>query len=87
MEPASDIAAAIAPLVEEVQALRAEVRTLRNQRDADRLLDLDEAADLLAISRRTVDTLVADGELPSVKVRRCRRIPARALRAYVRALY
>lgn len=80
---------AVAPLVEglreEIATLRQEVRSLRGQRDPDRLLNLDEAADLLGVSRRTVDTLVADGELPSLKVRRCRRIPRQSLRAYIRS--
>lgn len=80
--------AAIEPLVdglrEEVQELREEVRSLRTRRDSDALLDLDETAELLGVSRRTVDTLVHAGEITSVKIRRCRRIPRRALTAYIR---
>jgi excisionase family DNA binding protein len=80
--------AAIEPLVDglrdEIHALREEVRALRGQRDADALLDMDEAAEILGVSRRTVDTLVHAGEITSLKVRRCRRIPRKALDAYIR---
>lgn len=68
---------------EDISALREDIRALRRQWDPDRLLDLDETADLLGVSRRTVDTLVAAGEIPSLKVRRCRRIPRKALSAYI----
>lgn len=59
-------------------------QVLLQQRDPDRLNDLDEAADLLNVSRRTVETMVHAGELPSVKIRRRRLIPHRALQAYIR---
>ncbi|WP_372733574.1 helix-turn-helix domain-containing protein [Nocardioides sp.] len=50
------------------------------------LHDLDEAADLLSISRRVVDRLVRDGDLDSVKLGRRRLIPHDALQAYVEKL-
>jgi excisionase family DNA binding protein len=54
---------------------------------AVRLLhDLDEAADLLSISRRVVDRLVRDGELDSVKLGRRRLVPHEALESYVARL-
>lgn len=87
-EDAAALREAIRPLVdgirEEVEALRDEVRTLRNERDPERLLDLDEAAALLGISRRSVDTLVAAGELSSLKIGRRRLVPRRALSAFIR---
>lgn len=60
------------------------LETLLAQRDPDRLDDLDEAADLLNVSRRTVETLCHSGELPSVKIRRRRLIPHKALKAFIR---
>lgn len=79
---------AIEPLVsdlrDEITQLRQEIRTLRRDEDSDRLLDKEEAAELLGVSERTVDTLLAAGEITSLKVKRCRRIPYRALRSYIR---
>lgn len=68
-----------------IEEVREEVGRLRTERDPDRLLDLGEAADLLNVSRRTVETLIHSGELPSVKIRRRRLIPHRALQAYIRS--
>lgn len=50
------------------------------------LHDLDEAAELLSISRRVVDRLVRDGELDSVKLGRRRLVPHDALEDYVARL-
>lgn len=50
------------------------------------LHDLDEAADLLSISRRVVDRLVRDGELDSVKLGRRRLVPHDALTDYIERL-
>lgn len=74
----------VKPIRQEIRALREEVRSLRGQRDPDRLVDKTEAAELLGVSERTVDTLIAAEEIGSIKVRRCRRIPRRALNAYIR---
>ncbi len=43
-------------------------------------------ADFLSVSRRTVERLVASGELDSFKVRGRRLVPARSLYRYVDAL-
>jgi excisionase family DNA binding protein len=79
---------AIEPMVsdlrKEVVRLRQEVRALRSEEDPERLLTKEEAADLLGVSERTVDTLIHSGEIASLKVRRARRIPHRALRDYIR---
>lgn len=47
------------------------------------LLDLDEAARRLSMSRRTVQSLVYAGELPAVRIGRSRRIPLIDLEAFV----
>ena len=50
------------------------------------LLTVEEAAGLLGVGRTTVYQLVADGQLPAVRLRRCRRIARHDLEAFVRAL-
>lgn len=52
----------------------------------DLLLTPEEAAKALRIGRNKVYELIASGELPSVKLGRCRRIPVDALRRFVDAL-
>lgn len=47
------------------------------------LLNVNEAAKLLAVSRATIYELMECGELPSVWIGRARRIPTFALKAYV----
>ena len=81
--PAEDLRPAIADLKEEIAALREEVRRLRGRTDSDALLTKGEAAELLGVSPRTVDTLIAEGTIASIKVRQCRRIPRGALEAYI----
>ncbi len=49
------------------------------------LLRVDEAAKLLQVGRNKVYELVASGELPSVRIGRQLRIPAEALRAWIRS--
>lgn len=46
-------------------------------------LSPDHAAQYLDVSRRTIDRMVASGELPSLKIGASRRIPKRALREYL----
>jgi excisionase family DNA binding protein len=50
------------------------------------LVDVAEAAKRLSVSKRTVQSLVFSGQLASVKVGRCRRIPVSELTAYVERL-
>lgn len=52
----------------------------------ERLLKVDDAAELLNVSRWTVYKLIKERELTSVKVRNGRRVPLEAVRAYVAAL-
>lgn len=46
---------------------------------ADGLVDVETAASFLGIRRAKLYTLLASGELPSVKIGKSRRIPRRAL--------
>lgn len=50
------------------------------------LVGLDEAARMLALSRRTLQGLVYSGDLPSIKVGRSRRIAVADLEAFVNQL-
>jgi excisionase family DNA binding protein len=50
------------------------------------LLTPVEAAERLGISRTKVYELMASGQLASVKIGKCRRVPATALTAFVDAL-
>lgn len=52
----------------------------------ERLLRVDEAAELLNVSRWTVYKLIKERELVSVKVRAGRRVPIESIRAYVAQL-
>jgi excisionase family DNA binding protein len=47
------------------------------------LLTPEEAARRLSIGRTTIYALMASGDLPSVTIGRCRRIPASALKSFV----
>jgi len=49
------------------------------------LLRVEEAADLLAISRSRAYELIAGGDLASVQIGRSRRVPAAAVEAFVRS--
>ena len=42
---------------------------------------VDEAAEVASISRRTIYNLIAAGKLKTIKIGKCRLIPASALRA------
>jgi excisionase family DNA binding protein len=47
------------------------------------LLTPEEAARRLSIGRTTIYALMASGDLPSVTIGRCRRIPVSALKSFV----
>jgi excisionase family DNA binding protein len=53
---------------------------------AKRLYTVDEVSALLSLSRPTLYELMNSGRLRSVKVLRCRRIPAEALEDFLQAL-
>jgi excisionase family DNA binding protein len=67
------------------EQLRGEIQQLASPQEPD-LLTTEQAAERLNISKRTTETLIHSGELPSVKVRGCRRIPTAALESYIRRL-
>ena len=50
------------------------------------LLTVEEAAERLSIGRTKAYELMASGELESVTIGRCRRIPVEALEPFVSAL-
>lgn len=50
------------------------------------LLKPEEAAEALGVGRTTVYGLISAGDLPSVRIGRCRRIPVDALTTYVERL-
>lgn len=50
------------------------------------LLEVEEAARVLGIKRSKLYELIGSGELVTVKLGRCRRVPVAALEAYVRRL-
>ena len=64
--------------------LEEKIDRLRAERDPDRLLTREEAAERLQVSVRTIDTLRAAGEIQAVKVKRRVRFHPDALDAYVR---
>ena len=47
------------------------------------LLRVEDVAELLGVSRSTVYNLINTGQLPTVRIAGCRRIPMDALRAWV----
>lgn len=50
------------------------------------LHDRDEAADLLSVSERTLDRLIADGLIEAVNIGRRRLVPHASLEAYIENL-
>jgi excisionase family DNA binding protein len=67
-------------------AVREELQAARRKDAApEPLLTKKDAAEVLGVSPRTVDTLIHSGELPSLKVRRRRRIRPADLEAYIAA--
>lgn len=70
-------------LRDEVRALRDEVRSLRGHRDPSAMMSVDQAAGLAGLSRRTMDTLIHSGEVPSAKIGRRRLVPRKAFLAWL----
>lgn len=68
-------------LAELVDALRAEVAPVANE--PDRLLSVDEAAEVLGLGRSLVYSEIAAGRLHTIKVGRRRLVPAGAVAAYI----
>lgn len=66
------------------KAIRDELRAARRRDAAPRLLEISDVAEALKVSERHVQTLLHAGEIASVKVGRCRRVPADAVKTYIR---
>ena len=65
------------------ELIRQEVRALR-QAPEDALLTLEDVAEILAVSPRTVETLVAEGSLVPLRIRGTRRFTRQAVDGYLR---
>lgn len=65
------------------EVVREELKSARARGGAPVLLSMEEAADVLGVSRRTMDTLQAAGEVATLKIGRRRLVPADALCYYV----
>jgi len=73
-------------LHEEIARLNREVRRLREaveDPDAPKLLSVEETAGYLNLSERSIRSLIAGGELRSLKVKRRRLVPVSALEDFV----
>lgn len=51
----------------------------------DKLIDADEAADMLSISTRSLARLVKDGRVPSIRLGNLRRFDPTTLRQWIRS--
>jgi excisionase family DNA binding protein len=51
--------------------------------DDDELLTVEQVADILKLGRTSIYELMASGDLPSVKINRCRRVLRSDLNAYI----
>lgn len=65
-----------------VPTISRRAREVAEAAGVDALLTVDAVADYLAVSARTVERLVASGELRSVRIGRARRIPVAAVRGF-----
>lgn len=79
--PCSICGRSLAELAAEVRLLRAELGALRDARRD--VLNLDEAADLLGVSRRSVERWIAQGKLKVAKLTPGRQGTVRLQRAEV----
>jgi excisionase family DNA binding protein len=71
--------------VEQVrEVVREELQAARRRDAAPQMLEVSDVAEALKVSERHVQTLLHAGEIASVKVGRCRRVPADAVEAYIR---
>ena len=71
-------------VLDRLDALNEKIDALRAERDPERLLTREEAAERLRVSVRTLDTLRAAGEIRAVKVKRRVRFHPEAVESYVR---
>ena len=66
------------------EAVRLELNTLEEKIRSEALLTKTKTADQLNVSERTVDTLIASGELQPVRIRGCVRVHPKTLQAFIR---
>lgn len=71
------------PLEDVLDAVRRAVLDALDAHEAPKCLGMDEAADRLGVSRRTLDTLVHADRIQSIKIRRRRVVPVSELERYV----
>lgn len=71
------------PIEAVLDAVRETILDALDAHEAPRCLSVDEAAERLGVSRRTLASLVHGGEIRSIKVKRRRLIPVEALEQYV----
>ena len=75
----------LAPEVaERFDQLEEKIDRLHTERDPDALLKEKEAADLLGVTPRTMQTMRAAGEINALRVRSCVRYTRAAVRDYIR---
>jgi len=67
-------------VLKEVRALKAE---LKRDSQASELLTKNDVANVLNVSLRTVDTLLANGELEATRIRGCVRFTREAVDRYI----
>jgi excisionase family DNA binding protein len=65
------------------KAIRDELRAERRRDAAPEMLTITDVAAALKVRERHVQTLVHAGEIRSVKIGRCRRIPSDAVESYI----
>jgi excisionase family DNA binding protein len=72
-------------LLNEIGHLRYKVEQLQDQLNGPepRLLDVDQVANRLNLSERSVRSLISDGTIPSTKIRRRRLVLREALERFI----
>ncbi|WP_431768770.1 helix-turn-helix domain-containing protein [Salinibacter sp.] len=72
-------------LLAAIGRLRYQVEQLQDQLDGPepRLLDIDQVANRLNLSERSVRSLISDGTILSTKIRRRRLVPHEALERFI----
>lgn len=81
-DDAEDLAEAVADRI--VDRLLDEIDGVSSPQSSETLLDLSDVAHYLQVSDRTVETLIAEGQIEPIWVRGQRRFTIDAIEAYVR---
>ena len=71
-------------VAEQVARIERKIDALHSERDPDALLSEKKVANLLDVSKRTVQTMRAAGEINALRVRGCVRYTRAAVRNYIR---